>query len=80
MKKSEAYIEKISKEFRLSPTTAKLTYEAIFKYDMACFCSYMALYSVDPIPNGCNNPYLSALIVGIYLLSKAIVPISLLDN
>ena len=44
MKKSEAYIEKISKEFRLSPTTAKLTYEAVFKYDMACFCSYMAEY------------------------------------
>lgn len=44
MKKSEAYIEKISKEFRLSPATAKLTYEAIFKYDMACFCSFMADY------------------------------------
>lgn len=44
MKKSEAYIEKISKEFRLSPATAKLTYEAVFKYDMACFWSYMSDY------------------------------------
>ena len=44
MKKSEAYIEKIAKEFRLSPATAKVTYDAINKYDMAVFCSYMADY------------------------------------
>lgn len=42
MKKSDAYIEKIAKEFRLSPATAKVTYDAINKYDWACFNSYMA--------------------------------------
>jgi hypothetical protein len=41
MKKSEAYIEKISKEFRLSPATAKVTYDAINKYDWECFNSLM---------------------------------------
>lgn len=39
MKKSESYIEKISKEFRLSPATAKVTYDAINKYDLECFNS-----------------------------------------
>jgi hypothetical protein len=44
MKKSEVYIEKISKEFRISPATAKEIYGAINKYDYACFCSYMGDY------------------------------------
>jgi hypothetical protein len=42
MKRSEAYIEKISKQFKISPATAKVLYDAINKYDQACFCSYMA--------------------------------------
>lgn len=42
MKKSEAYIEKISKNFRVSPATAKVIYDAINKYDWTCFISYMA--------------------------------------
>lgn len=42
MKRSEAYIEKISKQFRISPATAKVLYDAINKYDWTCFCSYMA--------------------------------------
>lgn len=42
MKKSEAYIEKISKNFKISPATAKVIYDAINKYDWACFISYMA--------------------------------------
>lgn len=44
MKKREVYIEKISKEFRISLATAKDIYEAINKYDYACFCSYMGDY------------------------------------
>lgn len=44
MKRSEAYIEKISKMFRLSPATAKTVYEEINKYDWACFCSQMGDY------------------------------------
>lgn len=42
MKRSEAYIEKISKQFKISPATAKVLYDAINKYDWTCFCSYMA--------------------------------------
>lgn len=42
MKRSEAYIEKISKQFKISPATAKVIYDAINKYDWTCFCSYMA--------------------------------------
>lgn len=42
MKRSEAYIEKISKQFKISSATAKVIYDAINKYDWTCFCSYMA--------------------------------------
>ena len=42
MKRSEVYIEKISKQFKISPATAKVLYDAINKYDWTCFCSYMA--------------------------------------
>lgn len=44
MKKREVYIEKISKEFRISLATAKDIYEAINKYDYTCFCSQMGDY------------------------------------
>lgn len=48
MKKSEAYIEKISKNFRVSTATAKVIYEAVNKYDWACFTSQMADDSDKP--------------------------------
>ena len=44
MKRSEMYIEKLSKTFKLSPATTKTIYEAVNKYDWKCFCSYMADY------------------------------------
>lgn len=44
MKRSEAYIEEISKKFRMSPATAKAVYEAINKYDSDMFCSQMGDY------------------------------------
>ena len=33
MKKSEALIQKISEQFRVSPATAKAIYEAVYNYD-----------------------------------------------
>lgn len=42
MKKSEAYIEKLSKKFELTTETAGLIYLYINQYDWKVFCSYMA--------------------------------------
>lgn len=44
MKKSEALIQKISEQFRVSPATSKAIYEAVNKYDWECFCSQMGDY------------------------------------
>ena len=44
MTKKEAYIQKISSNFRISEATAKDVYEIINKYDCDVFCSYMADY------------------------------------
>ena len=44
MKKSEAYIEKLSKKFWIGIPTMKTIYEAINKYDWDCFCSQMGDY------------------------------------
>ena len=44
MKKSEAYIEKLSMMFKTSLATTKVIYDAINTYDWKCFCSQMGDY------------------------------------
>ena len=44
MKRSEGYIEKLSKQFRISIHTAKTIYEAINKYNWDVFNSQMGDY------------------------------------
>ncbi len=44
MKKSEVYIEKLSKKFMIDIPTMTSIYEAINKRDWAVFCSYMGDY------------------------------------
>lgn len=44
MKRYEVYIQKLAKMFKISEATAKSIYEAINKYDVDVFCSYMADY------------------------------------
>ena len=44
MTKKTLYIQKLSKEFKISEATAKTIYEMINKKDWADFCSYMADY------------------------------------
>ena len=42
MKRSEAYINLLSKKFFVSPATAKVIYEAVDTYAREVFCSYMS--------------------------------------
>lgn len=44
MKKSEAYISLLAKEFGIPVETADGIYKAINKFDWEVFCSYMADY------------------------------------
>jgi hypothetical protein len=42
MKKSEAYVNLLAKEFGIPVETAEAIYKAINKFDWKVFCSYMA--------------------------------------